>query len=70
MIRAGDEIDILHLPRAPKKEAVWQKLDAERFKMKFYACYCSILGTCWASDLTDIDPKEVKECPPETKEQR
>src|SRR4051794_12537666 len=33
VIRAGGEIDILHLPRAPKNEAVWQKLDAERFKM-------------------------------------
>ena len=64
VIRAGDNVDILQLPRVPKNDAVWQRLDKARFKMKFHACYCSILGDCWESDLTGIDPKEVKQCPP------
>jgi len=64
VVRAGTDLDFLRIERAPKNEAVWQRLDKDRFRMKFYACYCSILGACWESDLTGIDPKEVKQCPP------
>ena len=64
VIRAGGNVDILQLARVPKNDAVWQRLNQARFKMKFHACYCSILGDCWESDLTGIDPKEVKQCAP------
>ena len=64
VIRAGGNVDILRLARAPKNDAVWQRLDKARFKMKFHACYCSILGDCWESDLTGIDPMAVKQCAP------
>jgi len=64
VVRAGGNLDILQLRRVPKNDAVWQRLDRARFKMKFHACYCSILGDCWESDLTGIDPEEVKQCAP------
>jgi hypothetical protein len=58
---------MIQMARVPKSEQVWQRLDTNRFKIKYHACYCSILGTCWDSDLTGIDPKEVKQCPPAAK---
>ena len=67
VIRAGDDLQFLRLPRAPKNDAIWQRLDKARFKMKYFACYCSILGACWESDLTGIDPKEVRQCAPAEK---
>jgi hypothetical protein len=68
VIRAGEDLDVLNLPRAPKNEAVWLKLNDERFRMKYYACYCSILGNCWESDLSGTDTKPVQQCPPAMKE--
>jgi len=63
VIRAGDDELVVQIAKAPKNQAVWDKLNTERFRIKYQACYCSILGTCWESDLTGIDPKEVKQCP-------
>jgi len=68
VIRAGDDELVLQIAKAPKNQAIWDKLDKERFRLKYQACYCSILGTCWQSDLTGIDPKEVGQCPPSKQE--
>ena len=67
VIRAGEDVIMIQMARVPKNDQVWQRLDTNRFKIKYHACYCSILGTCWESDLTGIDPKEVKQCPPAEK---
>lgn len=64
VIRAGDDLPILVLPKAPKNASVWEQLNTKRFKMKFHACYCSVFGTCWESDLTGVNPTEVEQCPP------
>jgi hypothetical protein len=42
---------------------VWKRLNRERFGISYSACYCSVFGTCWESDLTGVDPREVKACP-------
>ncbi|HEY3815021.1 MAG TPA: hypothetical protein VGL66_17520 [Caulobacteraceae bacterium] len=47
----------------PAADAVWRKMDQARFKLKFDACYCSVLGECWRSDLRSLEPTPVKVCP-------
>ena len=64
VIRAGEDVTMVTVQRVPKSEQVWRRLDVNRFRITYRACYCSILGACWDSDLTGIDPKEVKQCSP------
>jgi len=48
---------------SPQTDAVWRKMDATRFRMKFDACFCSVLGECWRTDLRSLEPAPVKACP-------
>jgi hypothetical protein len=41
---------------------IWEKFGGSRLKLSFDACYCSILGECWASDLQTLNPKSVQQC--------
>ena len=63
VIKSNEDRVYLRLDRAPISEAVWKRLNQERFKIRYGACYCSVLGTCWESDLTGINPRQVSECP-------
>ena len=47
----------------PQSDAVWRRMDAARFQLKFDACYCSVLGDCWRSDLRGLEPTRIKSCP-------
>lgn len=64
VIRGGDAANYLTMPLASTNLAAWKKLDRARFKVTFDACYCSVLGDCWRSDLTGLEPRKVDECPP------
>ncbi len=43
----------------------WDAMDRARWKLKFDACYCSVLKECWRSDLHGLEPTPVKSCPTE-----
>ena len=32
-------------------------------RLKFSACYCSVLDECWQGNLYNTDTHEVEECP-------
>lgn len=56
----------LGLQRTAKNAAVWDRLNAERFKMRFQICYCSVFDECWTSSKTGDKATKatpVKECP-------
>jgi hypothetical protein len=63
VVKAGEKRNILRLDYTPANETTWKRLNVERFRIAYSACYCSVFGTCWRSDLTGVDPKEVKACP-------
>lgn len=63
VIKVGDSIGFFRMDLAPTNEVYWKKLDAVRFKLKFDACYCSVLGDCWQSDLSSLNQKPINECP-------
>lgn len=43
--------------------ALWDKLAIARLHLNFQACYCSVLGECWISDLrSNTDPVPFGHC--------
>ena len=63
ILAPGADLDFLQLRRTGANAAVWDRLDAERFKLTFDACYCSVFDECWRSDLRSLEPRPVKQCP-------
>ena len=63
VIRAGEQRDYIRLANSPSFETQWEALNKARFRLSFEACYCSVLGDCWTSDLTGVDPVPVEVCP-------
>jgi hypothetical protein len=62
VMRAGTDVLIVGMKRVGN-EALWDKLNKERFRFRFRACYCSVFDECWVSDLTTISPQPVQQCP-------
>jgi len=63
VVRAAETRSFLFMELASDNLDVWKKLDRARFKVKFDACYCSVLGDCWHSDLTGLEAQQVAACP-------
>lgn len=61
VIPAGEELLFLSLKPSGDR-TVWNRLNSERWKLKFDACYCSVLHACWRSDLTGQEPERVDHC--------
>lgn len=64
VIKSADAATYFRLDFARGNEAAWHKLDEARFKLQFDACYCSVLGECWRSNLVGVEPSPVKACRP------
>lgn len=63
VIPAGGSRAVLFVPLSTANASIWKRLDQARFKFSFDACYCSVLGECWRSDLQGGEPTHVKSCP-------
>jgi hypothetical protein len=61
VLRPGTDTLIVGIKREGF-EALWDKLNRERFRMRFRACYCSVFEECWMSDLVTVSPQSVAEC--------
>ncbi|MGH8184949.1 MAG: hypothetical protein ACREUC_00185 [Steroidobacteraceae bacterium] len=62
VIRAEQSVLLLRLRRLPDNPAIWEQLGAARLQLEFDACYCSIIGECWRSDLRALDPEPTEQC--------
>lgn len=63
LYRPGENLNLLVLARTPANAAIWERLSRARVELAFQACYCSVLGDCWTSDLDPLtDPKPVSYC--------
>jgi hypothetical protein len=62
IIRANQHVLLLRLARLSERPQIWERFGASRLKLSFEACYCSILGECWESDLQTLNPKSVRQC--------
>jgi hypothetical protein len=62
VIRANQTAQLLRLERLADRPQVWERFVAARQDLGFEACYCSIIGECWESDLRSLDPRSVGQC--------
>jgi hypothetical protein len=62
VIRARDRVVLFKFMRNPENIAILDGIAAARDRVKFHACYCSIVGECWISDLRSLDPQPVEAC--------
>jgi len=63
VLKAGDELRFLRVPRETNAAAVWERLNRERFKTRVLACYCSVLDACWMMDSEQAEPLPLATCP-------
>ncbi len=62
-VRPGARATILRIARTPNNEEVWNRFDAERWKLRVRSCYCSIFEDCWIVDGAQSRPQPVQSCP-------
>jgi hypothetical protein len=62
VLPGGDTAILISLWRLPDKPQLWERLGGARLDLEFEACYCSILGECWKSDLRSMKQTPVEEC--------
>ncbi len=62
VIRARDATILFKFRRTPDNIEMLDRLTAARLEVKLRACYCSIVGECWVSDLRSLDPEPVAAC--------
>ena len=51
-------------PSSAPARAKWNALDGARASLKVNACFCSVLGECWTSQLGADLPRPVENCTP------
>lgn len=62
VIAPGETRTLISLTRLPQNPQLWERLMAARLELELEACYCSIVGECWRSDLRGLEPTPVHEC--------
>lgn len=63
VIASGEAVLVFSLERVEGNEDLWALVNDTRFgAMTFAACYCSVFGECWTSDLQSFDKRPVRSC--------
>jgi hypothetical protein len=63
VLKAGDTIQFMRLPKDNNNADVWNSFNIERFKIEVHACYCSVLDDCWTLASSRTEPEPVRSCP-------
>ena len=62
VLRPGEHILALRIRRTPATEMLFDQFTAAMSSLRFKACYCSVLGECWESDLRSLAQSRVQAC--------
>jgi hypothetical protein len=64
VLRPGQTASFIRLPKRADNEAIWEKLEQERWEVVVRSCFCSIFGDCWVFDSRrKQDATPVESCP-------
>jgi hypothetical protein len=63
VMAAHESQAFLTLPLSDQSAPVFDKLNKARLNLQMRVCYCSVFDECWLSDLTTMNPPQVKSCP-------
>jgi hypothetical protein len=68
VLRAGNRLNFLYLPRTRETAAAWDALNSDRIskRLDVNICYCSVFDECWGGDITQftLHPRPVAKCAP------
>ena len=66
VLRAGQSLNILSLPRTAADDAAYKILNGARIsrRLSVNVCYCSVFDQCWTSDIVrlSLKPHSVAQC--------
>ena len=66
VLRAGESITFITLPRIPEDESAWTRLNAARLSphLAINVCYCSVFDECWTENILTLSltPRRVDHC--------
>jgi hypothetical protein len=66
VLRAGETITFITLPKTVRDAATWNRLNAVRFgpQLALDICYCSVFDECWNADVArmSLTPRRVDRC--------
>jgi hypothetical protein len=62
-VRPGDTVSFFRLSRTAQNQALWNRLNVERWKLVVRTCYCSIFEDCWVVEGPQSRPQPVESCP-------
>lgn len=63
ILRPGETVDFLNLPRSARNAEAWDALDRERGHIEFKVCYCSVFDECFVAGSHLRKASKVKACP-------
>jgi hypothetical protein len=63
ILGAHQEVTLLRLQRTKANQAVWDRLNKERFQIQPRVCFCSVFDECWITASRYTKPTRVPECP-------
>jgi len=61
IMAVGGEISIMSLRFEEQNKALWNEINRERWNLQIEICYCSLLETCYVTDMPG-SIEEVKAC--------
>jgi hypothetical protein len=66
VLRAGQSLNIVSLPRTDANDAAWNRLNSARISpaLSVNMCYCSVFDECWKEDIVrlSLKPLPVDRC--------
>jgi hypothetical protein len=63
VVAPRESLDLVRITRTPENSTMWDRLEQARQHLTMSACYCSVLNTCWITDLKSTsDPRPVDQC--------
>lgn len=65
VVGADEWVTLLRMPRTDPPTPVYTALEDALPKIRFRACYCSVLDKCWILDSKQDEPQPVRQCPRE-----
>ena len=63
VLRPGEHANILTVRYAEPVPDLYGRFPQAGRSITYRACYCSVFDQCWISNLTDLHPRPVSECP-------
>ncbi|MFO1252790.1 hypothetical protein [Inhella sp.] len=67
VLRPGERVDMLRVPKEGSDAEAWSRLNRERFKVSLRICYCSVFDECWTTRTDSNEVDKVQACPAEWK---